>query len=63
MAQLKKGREDVGSLLAPLQEPKESVEVRMPILTEDFPEPAASRCISGLEAYAKVQRWLADCSG
>ena len=41
------------SLLAPLQEPKESVEVRMPILTEDF-RACGEQVISGLEAYAKV---------
>ena len=53
MAQLKKEGKTLESLLAPLQEPKESVEVRMPILTEDF-RACGEQVISGLEAYAKV---------
>lgn len=53
MAQLKKEGKTLESLLAPLQEPKESVEVRMPILTEDF-RACGERVISGLEDYAKA---------
>lgn len=53
MAQLKKEGKTLESLLAPLQEPKESVEVRMPILAEDF-RACGERVISGLEAYAKA---------
>ncbi len=53
MAQLKKEGKTLESLLAPLQEPKESVEVRMPILTEDF-RACGERVISALEAYAKA---------
>lgn len=53
MAQLKKEGKTLESLLEPLQEPKESVEVRMPILTEDF-RTCGERVISGLEDYAKA---------
>lgn len=53
MARLKKEGKTLDSLLAPLQEPKESVEVRMPILAEDF-RACGERVISGLETYAKA---------
>ena len=62
MAQLKKEGKTLESLLAPLQEPKESVEVRMPILTEDF-RACGEQVISGLEAYAKVHDGWPICSG
>ena len=55
MAQLKKEGKTLESLLAPLQEPKESVEVRMPILAEDF-KACGEQVISGLETYAKAHK-------
>lgn len=53
MARLKREGKTLDSLLTPLQEPKESVEVRMPILAEDF-RACGEQVISGLEDYAKT---------
>jgi phosphomannomutase len=42
------------NLLAPLKEPAEALELRFPILAEDF-RPVGENVISGLENYAKKQ--------
>lgn len=56
MAALRKEGKDLGSLLAPLREPVEEKEVRLPILAEDF-RACGQGVIAALEAYAKAQGW------
>ena len=56
MAALKQEGKDLEDLLAPLEEPVEAVEVRVPILEEDF-RARGSQVIGELEAYAKAQGW------
>lgn len=56
MAALRKEGKDLGSLLAPLREPAEEKEVRLPILAEDF-RACGQGVIAALEAYAKAQGW------
>ena len=54
MAQLRAQGKSLESLLAPLAEPVEAVELRLPILVENFRE-CGEKAIAGLEAYAKQQ--------
>jgi phosphomannomutase len=54
MAQLRAQGKSLESLLAPLAEPVEAVELRLPILVENFRE-CGEKAIDGLEAYAKQQ--------
>ena len=56
MAALKQEGKDLEDLLAPLEEPVEAVEVRVPIVEEDF-RARGSQVIGELEAYAKAQGW------
>ena len=56
MAALRKEGKDLDALLAPLQEPAEGAEIRLPILDEDFR--ARGQClIEELEGYAQAQGW------
>lgn len=54
MAQLRAQGKSLESLLAPLAEPVEAVELRLPILVENFRE-CGEKAIDGLETYAKQQ--------
>ena len=54
MAQLRARGETLESLLAPLAEPAEAVELRLPIQVENFRE-CGERVINDLEAYAQKQ--------
>ncbi len=56
MASLRKEGKDLNDLLAPLREPAEAAEVRLPILEEDF-RARGERLISALETYAGEQGW------
>ncbi len=56
MAALKRDGKDLEDLLAPLREPAEALEVRVPILEEDF-RARGNRAVEELEAYAKAQGW------
>lgn len=56
MATLRKEGKDLEDLLAPLQEPVEAKEVRLPILEEDFRK-TGEALIDALEAYAKEKNW------
>lgn len=56
MAALRKEGKDLDDLLAPLREPAEACEVRLPILREDF-RPCGQALIEELEAYSKEQGW------
>ncbi len=56
MAALRKEGRDLDALLAPLQEPAEAQEIRLPILAEDF-RACGQRLIGRLEGYAKAQGW------
>ena len=56
MASLRKEGKDLNDLLAPLREPAEAAEVRLPILEEDF-RARGEQLISALEAYAGEQGW------
>lgn len=56
MAALKQDGKDLEDLLAPLQEPVEAEEIRLPILEEDF-RARGERVIKELEEYAKTQGW------
>lgn len=61
LAQLKAiGQNDIGSLIAELKEPKESIEKRIPILVDDF-KAYGKKVISKLKNYAKDQEsWQVD---
>jgi phosphomannomutase len=54
MAQLRARGETLESLLEPLAEPAEAVELRLPIQEENFKE-CGERVVAGLEAYAQKQ--------
>jgi len=56
MAALRKEGKDLDDLLAPLREPAEAEEVRLPILAEDF-RTQGQRLIGELESYAGGQGW------
>ena len=56
MAALRKTGQDLDALLAPLQEPAEAEEVRLPILAEDF-RARGQALIDQLEQYAQEQGW------
>ena len=56
MASLRKEGKDLNDLLAPLREPVEAEEVRLPILEEDF-RARGEQLISALETYAGEQGW------
>ena len=56
MAALKRDGKDLEDLLAPLREPAEALEVRVPILEEDF-RARGNRAVDELEAYARAQGW------
>ncbi len=56
MAALRKEGKDLEDLLAPLKEPVESTEVRLPILERDFRSRGES-LIAELEAYAGERKW------
>ena len=56
MASLRKEGKDLNDLLAPLREPAEAAEVRLPILEEDF-RARGEQLISALETYAGEQGW------
>ncbi len=56
MAALRKEGKDLDALLAPLREPAEAEEIRLPILEEDFRK-RGQGVIEELEAYAKGQGW------
>ena len=56
MASLRKEGKDLTSLLAPLREPVEAAEVRLPITEEDF-RARGEALIAALEEYAKAQGW------
>ena len=56
MASLRQEGKDLDSLLAPLREPAEAAEVRLPITAQDF-RAAGSALIAALEEYAKGQGW------
>ena len=56
MAQLRREGKDLDSLLAPLAEPAEASEVRLPILEEDF-RACGNQVIAQLEGYAREQGW------
>jgi phosphomannomutase len=53
-ARLRAQGKTVGDLLAPMREPAEALELRFPILRENFRE-CGETVISGLEAYARRQ--------
>ena len=56
MASLRKEGKDLNDLLAPLREPAEAAEVRLPITVEDF-RGRGERLIADLEQYAKDHSW------
>ena len=55
-AVLRKEGKTLENLLESLQEPKEALELRMPILEEDF-RACGNAAIAGLEEYAKAHGW------
>ena len=56
MASLREEGKDLNDLLAPLREPAEAAEVRLPITEENF-RARGEALIAALEAYAKDQGW------
>lgn len=56
LAALRREGKDLNDLLAPLREPAEAQEVRIPILEEDF-RARGGALIAALEAHAKAQGW------
>lgn len=56
LAKLRQEGKDLEDLLAPLKEPMEAVEVRLPILAKDFRE-VGQALIDELEIYARAQGW------
>lgn len=56
MASLRKEGKDLTSLLAPLREPVEAAEIRLPITEENF-RACGEALIAALEAYAQEQNW------
>ncbi len=56
MASLRKEGKDLNDLLAPLREPVEAEEVRLPITEEDF-RARGQALITALETYAQEQNW------
>ena len=56
MATLRREGKDLEDLLAPLREPVEAAEVRLPITEEDF-RARGEGLIAALEEYAKAQGW------
>ena len=56
MARLRAEGRTLESMLAPLKEPVESVELRFPILEADF-RPCGEAVIAGLEQYAREHGW------
>ena len=56
LAKLRQEGKDLEDLLAPLKEPMEAAEVRLPILDKDFRE-AGQSLIDELEIYARAQGW------
>ena len=56
MASLRKEGKDLNDLLAPLREPVEAAEVRLPITEEDF-RARGQALITALETYAQEQNW------
>lgn len=56
MASLRKEGKDLNDLLAPLREPVEATEVRLPITEEDF-RARGQALITALETYAQEQNW------
>lgn len=56
LAALRQEGKDLNDLLAPLKEPAEALEVRVPILEEDF-RARGEALIAALEAHAKAQGW------
>ena len=56
LAALRREGKDLNDLLAPLREPAEAQEVRIPILEKDF-RARGEALIAALEAHAKAQGW------
>ncbi len=56
MAVLRREGRTLDDLLAPLREPAEAVEIRFPILEEDF-QAYGNSVIAGLEGYAREKGW------
>lgn len=56
MASLRREGRDLEDLLAPLREPVEAKEIRLPILDRDF-RARGEQVISALESWAKERRW------
>jgi len=56
LAELRRDGKELEDLLAQLEEPEEAVEVRIPILEEDF-RARGQGLIHSLEAHAKAQGW------
>lgn len=56
LAALRREGRSLEDLLAPLQEPLEAQEIRVPILEEDF-RARGQALIAALETYAKAQHW------
>ena len=56
MASLRKEGKDLHDLLAPLKEPAEELEIRLPITEEDF-RARGLELILNLEVYARAQGW------
>ena len=56
MAVLRKQGKSLEAILSPLAEPKEAVELRLPITDEDF-RACGNRILTDLEAYAQAHQW------
>lgn len=56
MATLRRENKTLEELLAPLQEPAEAVELRLPLLGEQF-RADGEKILSGLEEHARAQGW------
>lgn len=56
MATLRRENKTLEELLAPLQEPAEAVELRLPLLGEPF-RADGEKILSGLEEHARAQGW------
>lgn len=59
MAQLRNESKTLSSLIATLQEPKESFEFRLPILVQDFTS-FGNQLLNDLAAYAVEQHWQVE---
>ena len=56
MAVLRKQGKSLEAILSPLAEPKEAVELRLPIIDEDF-RACGNRILTDLETYAQAHQW------